>query len=100
MCLPKTCPLVMGLGEHATKSQSSMAVASSCWPACLFSTPRVSDYQSSSVLGGFFYPLHDRAQSQEPVWSFLQLKIQESYQVVCPTFGSGNVFLLIAISEI
>lgn len=87
-------------GEHATESQSTMAVASSCWPACLLSTLRVSDYQGSSVLVGFFCPLHERAQSQELVWSFLHLKIQESYQVVCPTFGSGNAFLLITISEI
>lgn len=84
----------MRLGKHATKSQSSTAVASFCWPACFFSTLRVSDYQGSSVLAGFFYPLHDRAQSQEPVGSFLHTKIQESYQVVCPTFRSGNTFLL------
>lgn len=100
MRLPKTCPLVMRLSEHAIKSQSRMPVASSCWPACLFSTLRVSDYQGSSALAGFFYPVHDRAQSQEPVGSFLHIKIQESYQVVCPTFRSGNAFLLITTSEI
>lgn len=68
--LPKTCPLVMRLGEHATKSQSSMAVASSCWPACLFSTLRISDYQGSSVLTGFFYHYMTELNHRSPWGAF------------------------------